>query len=79
MFTTDFLISTSYVEVQRALVNVESNFGQLCSKSGSDGQEKSEEEINFHWMRGVSALAQKKHRLWQDEKFSDNHNLYHEA
>ena len=26
-------------------------FHRICGKSRSDGQEKSEEEINFHWMR----------------------------
>jgi hypothetical protein len=57
---------------------IELQSGKRVGKSGSDGQEKREEEINFHWMRGVSALAQK-NRLWQDEKFSDNPDLYHEA
>jgi hypothetical protein len=49
-------------------------FHHICSESGSDGQEKSEEKINFHWMQGVSALA-KKNRQWQDANFSDNPNL----
>src|SRR5260370_42663297 len=34
-------------------------FHRICGKSGSDGQEKSEEERDFHWMQGVSALDQK--------------------
>ena len=29
-------------------------------KSGSNGQEKSEEERDFHWMQGISALDQEK-------------------
>ena len=56
----------------------ETNFIASAAKAEATVQEKSEEEINFHWMQGVSALAQK-NRLWQDEKFSDNPNLYHEA
>jgi len=35
-------------------------FHRICGKSGSDGQEKSEEERDFHWMQGVSALDQEK-------------------
>jgi hypothetical protein len=53
-------------------------FHRICGKSGSDGQEKSEEEINFHWMQGVSAWP-KNNRLWQDAQCSDNPNLYYEA
>ena len=74
----DNVSSSGFVYHERAQLIRRNEFHRICGKSGSDGQEKSEEEINFHGMQGVSALAQK-NRLWQDEKFSDNHKLYHEA
>ena len=70
--------SSGFVYHERTQFIRRNEFHRICGKSGSDGQEKSEEEINFHWMQGVSALAQK-NRLWQDAQFSDNPNLYHEA
>ena len=74
----DNVSSSGFVYHERAQLIRRNEFHRICGKSGSDGQEKSEEEINFHWMQGVSALAQK-NRLWQDAKFSDNPNLYYEA
>ena len=35
-------------------------FHRICGKSGSDGQGESEEESDFYWMQGVSALNQEK-------------------
>ena len=51
--------SSGFVYHERTHFIRRNEFHRVCGKSGSDGQEKSEEEINFHWMQGVSALAQK--------------------
>jgi hypothetical protein len=51
--------SSGFVYHERTQFIRRNEFHRICGKSGSDGQEKSEEEINFHWMQGVSALAQK--------------------
>ena len=55
----DNVSSSGFVYHQCSRFIRRNEFHRICGKSGSDGQEKSEEEINFHWMQGVSALAQK--------------------
>ena len=49
--------SSGFVYHERTFIR-RNEFHRICGKSGSDGREKSEEEINFGYR--VSALAQKK-------------------
>ena len=70
----DNVSSSGFVYHERSRFIRRNEFHRICGKSGSDGQEKSEEEINFHWMQ-ASVPSPKNNRLWQDVQFSDNPNL----
>jgi hypothetical protein len=52
--------SSGFVYHERTQFIRRNEFHRICGKSGSDGQEKSEEERDFHWMQGLNALDQEK-------------------
>jgi hypothetical protein len=48
----------------------ETKFHRICGKSGSDAQEKSKEERDFHWVQGVNALGRGKSAIARRKTFS---------
>ena len=56
----DNVSSSGFVYHERSRFIRRNEFHRICGKSGSDGEEKSEKERDFHWMQCVSALDQEK-------------------